>query len=50
VVRGAWCVVSKGGLSGGGENLFPPFAGHLPQGLALKPFLEVVRVHFVIFH
>jgi hypothetical protein len=37
-------------LPGGGENLFPPFAGHLPQWLALKPFLEIVRIHSSIFH
>jgi hypothetical protein len=46
-MRGAWCVLRKGGLPGGGENLLPPFAGHLPQWLALKPFLEVFRVHLI---
>jgi hypothetical protein len=37
-------------LAGGGENVVSPFAGDLPQGLALKACLEIVRVHWVIFH
>jgi hypothetical protein len=47
VLRIAWYVFSRGSLPGGGENLCPPFAGHLPQGLALKPFLKVFRVHLI---
>jgi hypothetical protein len=49
-MRGAWRVLGTGGLPGGGKNLLPPFAGDLPQGLALQPFLEIVGVHGIIFH
>ena len=45
MVRRAWCVVGNGGLVGGGENLLPPFAGQLPQGLVRKPFLEIIWIH-----
>jgi hypothetical protein len=40
----------KGSLLGDGENVAPPLAGNLPHGLALKAGLEIVRVHWGIFH